>query len=151
MKIEDFILIIISVTSLITSIITSVVVYLQTYKINEYEFMSKERTKKDILDLLSALNLIMEKSMYGHLFDINYDEEKKILLNFLLSDTWMITRQIIGNDDNYTSISAEFYYIIYSKDGFIGDKGRRKTLENIHKILNLIMNGMNYEEIVRKI
>lgn len=121
---KDIIIIIISITSLIASIITSIFVYLQTYKINRYEFMSKERTKKDILDLLSALNLIMEKSMYRPLLNISYDEEKKVLINFLLSDTWMITRQIIGDSEEYIEICYNFYFVIYDT-GFIGAMAKK--------------------------
>ena len=133
MEIKDVIPIIISIISLVASIISGMLVYLQTYKINKYEFMSKERTKKDILDLLSALNLIIEKSICAHLIDVNFEKEKHILLNFLLSDTWMITRYIIRDRNDFIMTSTKFFIIIYNTDGFIGDIA--KTLgEEINNI-----------------
>lgn len=84
---ENIVPIIISIISLITSVISGLFVYQQTYKINGYEFMSKERTKKDILDLLSALNLIVEKSTCQHLNRVDFTKEKEVILSFLLSDT----------------------------------------------------------------
>lgn len=134
MEVRDIIPIIISIISLVVSIISGILVYLQTYKINKYEFMSKERTKKDILDLLSALNLIMEKSTCAHLIKVNFEKEKDILLNFLLSDTWMITRYIIKDENDFIMTSTKFFIIIYNTDGFIGDiaKALGEEINNIY-------------------
>lgn len=126
--------IIISIISLVSSIICGILVYLQTYKINKYEFMSKEKTKKDILDLLSALNLIIEKSICAHLININFEKEKNVLLDFLLSDTWMITRYIIKDRDDFIMTSTKFFIIIYNTDGFIGDIAKKlgEEINNIY-------------------
>lgn len=86
------------------------------------------------LYLLSALNLIIEKSICAHLININFEKEKNVLLDFLLSDTWMITRYIIKDRDDFIMTSTKFFIIIYNTDGFIGDIAKKlgEEINNIY-------------------
>lgn len=113
MELIDIITIIISTIAILISIIT----YKQNYYINQYEFASKEKTKEDILKLLAALHLIIDKAMYNHLMSLDFDKEKEIIKDFLLSDTWVTIKYIIkDNEIQLVRITAKFMLLIYNSD-----------------------------------
>lgn len=89
MEISDIMTTIISGLALIISIISGIFSYKQNYIINQYEFASKEKTKEDVLQLLAALQLIIDKAIYNHLLEVNLTKEKEVIKDFLLTDTWV--------------------------------------------------------------
>lgn len=128
MEARDIITLIISVISLLISIF----VYRQTYMVNRYEFTSAEATKKDIMNLFSALHMIMEKGTHIDLMNMNCDREKNMLMDFLLSDTWCITRSVLKDNDSVKMANERFLGIIYGDD-FVGDIARL-LIGDINKI-----------------
>lgn len=83
----------------VVAIIISIIVHRQTHKMNQYEFISAENTKKELMNLSAALHLIVDKAMLAHLIKgIDIQEEKKIINDFLLSDTWVAMKYVVNKN-----------------------------------------------------
>lgn len=112
MELLDIITISISIVALIISIISSVISHRQNYIINQYEFVSKEKTKEDILKILSALHLIVDKTMHSHLIQMNIEKEKEVVLDFLLSDTWLAIKYVMKDNEYIIPIITNFLLLL---------------------------------------
>lgn len=112
MEISDIMTTIISGLALIISIISGIFSYKQNYIINQYEFASKEKTKEDVLQLLAALQLIIDKAIYNHLLEVNLTKEKEVIKDFLLTDTWTTIRYIRRDDEYIRMITVRFLLLL---------------------------------------
>lgn len=125
MELFDIITIIISVIAVLISVISGVFTYRQNYYVNQYEFNSKEKTKEDILKLIACLHLMVDKTLYNQIINVEIDieKEKEIIYNFLFSDTWIAIKYVMRKkEEDITSTTLRFLTIIYDKNiSNIGD------------------------------
>lgn len=117
MELSDIITIIISVIALLISVISGVFTYRQNYYVNQYEFNSKEKTKEDILKLIACLHLMVDKTLYNQMINVEIDikKEKEIIYDFLLSDTWIAIKYVMmKKEEDIILTTHRFLTIIYN-------------------------------------
>lgn len=118
MKEQEIITIVISSLALLVSILSAIFYYSQNYKINRYEFKTSEKTKADILNLTATLSLITKKEIYSHLIKVDTNKERENIIDFLLSDTWVVLNYILIKEeyDNLLLIDTDFLILIYDEN-----------------------------------
>lgn len=134
MEISDIMTIIISGLALIISIISGIFSHKQNYLINQYEFASKEKTKEDILQLLAALQLIIDKAIYAQLIEVDLTKEKEVIKDFLFTDTWTTIRYIKKDDDDIWKITLRFLVSLSNENIVNASEIARCLEEDIIKI-----------------
>ena len=134
MEISDIMTIIISGLALIISIISGIFSRKQNYLINQYEFASKEKTKEDILQLLAALQLIIDKAIHDHLLEVDLTKEREVIKDFLFTDTWTTIRYIKRDDEDIEAITVKFLLILSDKNIVRAGETALKLEKDISKI-----------------
>lgn len=129
MNMYDLIAIIVSLCSLVITSVIAILGYLQNYKINRYDFKTIENTKSDILKLVSTLSLIIEKETISHLTNVDIESEKKIIFDFLLSDTWTVIRYLLSKEDTDKLLMLTTNFLLLISSDMAGELAYQILIE----------------------
>lgn len=96
------------------SLVVSAFTYYQNYRVNSFDFSTMENTKKDFLQIIANLSLIAEKYTYTSYLKVDFEEEKRHVLDFVTSDTWVILRNILDEEetDQLFSLCSNFQILL---------------------------------------
>lgn len=96
------------------SLVVSSFTYFQNYRVNSFDFSAMEKTKKDFLQIIANLSLIAEKYTYTSYLKVDFEEEKRHVWDFVTSDTWVILRNLLDEEDTdqLFSLCSNFQFLL---------------------------------------
>ena len=142
----DVLALIISIISLLATVVLTVYGFVQNSKFEKYEHEAQNQTKKDILSLLGALNLIVSKgSVTVYCKNLSIKDEKSIIQNFLTSTTCISLQQYFYTSETENVFLVCLILIIDGKDNDIASAAglAKRAIIEINKFGPEFMKSVN--------